>query len=238
MTSCSLVRRYQRFEEICFRHCSTSLSFTPWTRRQPPPPKLHKYVSKYIHIPAESSFIATSMRSPIPKQNPPNEKFKRHSQFVETHVPNNSKPDLKIILNTFNQTCSAEYLTRLGLSLRIYASCLFLCYWLFSQGTPSNFSDIHFSNKMVPLYKLPITNGISGQGYCCWVERGLQPLPASHKKTPRSKYRNIKECYLCAVIFLLAPSPTPTEWRMVVKCTIFEFSVPSGKPQVNSGLLP
>ena len=88
---------------------------------------------------------------------------------------------------------------------------------------------------MVPLYKLPITNGISGQGYCCRVVRGVQPL---HIKAPRSKYRNIKECYLCAVIFLLAPPPTPTEWRMVVKCMIFEFSVPSGKPQVNSGLLP
>jgi len=92
---------------------------------------------------------------------------------------------------------------------------------------------------LVPLYKLPITNGISGQGYYCRVGRGLQPL---HIKTPRSKYRNIKECYLCAVIFLLpSPSPSPhthIEWRMVVKCMIFEFSVPSGKPQVNSGLLP
>ena len=58
---------------------------------------------------------------------------------------------------------------------------------------------------MAPLYKLPVTNGISGQGYCCRVRTRLQPL---HIKTPRSKYRNIKECYLCAVIFLLPPSPT------------------------------
>jgi hypothetical protein len=59
--------------------------------------------------------------------------------------------------------------------------------------------------------------------------RVLQPL---HIKIPRSKYRNIRREYsLCAVI-------PPTELRTVVKCMIFDFSVPSGKPQVNSGLLP
>jgi hypothetical protein len=166
----------------------------------PPPAPFSKACIELYSHPCRQQFL-----SPIPNQNhPPNEKFKRQSPFVESHVPNNSKSDLKIILNTFNQTCSVEFLTWLSLSLRIYASCLFLSYWLFWQGNPSTFSDIHISNKMIPLYKLPITNGVSRQGYCCRVGRGLQPL---HIKTPRSKYRNIKECYLCAVIFLLPSFP-------------------------------
>lgn len=73
---------------------------------------------------------------------------------------------------------------------------------------------------MVPLYKLPITNGISGQRYYCRAGRGLQPL---HIKTPGSKYRNIKERYLCAVIFLLPP-PSPRQ-RMADGRKVYDLRV-------------
>ena len=122
----------EEFAFTIFHHISppfnSSQIYTQNTGTAPLPPHFLSMYPAILTSVLTAVFISTAMRSPIPNQKPPNEKFKRQSQFVETHVRNNSKSDLKIILNTFNQTFSVEILTLLGLSLRIYASCLPLCY--------------------------------------------------------------------------------------------------------------
>ena len=98
-------------EEFAFTTFQLLSILHPEHGDSPPPPKfLSMYRTTRIFTSLQTAvFIATAMRSPIPNQKPLNEKFKRQSQFVETHVPNNSKSDLKIILETFNHTRSVEF---------------------------------------------------------------------------------------------------------------------------------